>query len=404
MFCQYYTIDDKQTNMKIQKIFIGGWYQRTTLHLSEIYDFLQDAASPLALDRKKLRSLRDRLQPTSLEMRIRELEYICLKTKNGIETNIFEDGLIVLGKPVRKIEDDILAITEFHEKNLSPALNYLFSLGAPVPKELANIATVYPYFILLQNAKPTEINLLLKKLGQKKYFEIKKPEFEIYRGDKIYLINNIKEDDRVITRLINEQIFVREFKIQLHRYLNLHRIIWEKIAAIKERGEIRGREAGPLKTQLEGYSKTINLIDSRINQMNVYLGTREKIVKNDPQLKKITSIIEFKYETLNDTLSYVKELWVMTKNYVDSSLSLFAAIQAKSTEASIKNLTIITVTGVTATFLKLFSGDLPKFTTSGLVYFLILIFVGSSADAIIRIISRRKKYKIKEALINKDIN
>lgn len=390
--------------MKIKTVFIGGWYQRTTLHLSEIYDFLHTAQSPLALDPKKLQDLRDRLKPKKVEMRIREFEYIYLLTENGIETRIFEDGLIVLNKPVKKIKDDLKTIAAFHEKELSTALNYLFSLGAPVPKELAKIATVYPYFVLLEKASLLEINRLLKELGQKKYFEIRKPDFEIYRGDKIYIINNLKSTPEIITRLINEQIFAREFKIQLHRYLNLHRIIWEKIAAIKERGEITGQEAGPLKTQLEGYDKTVNLIDSRINQMNVYLGTREKVVKNDPALNKIISVLEFKYETLNDTLSYVKEIWVMTKNYVTSSLGLFAAIQAKSTEASIKNLTIITVTGVTATFLKLFSGDLPKFTTSGLAYFLILIFVGSSADAIIRVISKRKKYKIKEAMINKDIN
>jgi hypothetical protein len=138
--------------------------------------------------------------------------------------------------------------------------------------------------------------------------------------------------------------------------------------------------------------------------MNAYLGTREKIVKNDPALKEIISVLEFKYETLNDTLAYVKEIWVMTKNYVDTALALFTAIQAKSTEASIKNLTIITVTGVAATFLKLFSGDLPTFTVNGLFYFLILIAVGYSADSIIKMISSRKKYKIKEAAINKDIH
>ena len=390
--------------MRIESIFIGGWYQRTTLHLSEIYDFLQKADSPLALDKNRMKNLRDRLKPQKVEMRIREFEYIYLKTAGGIETRIFEDGLIVLNKPVKDIKQDIKIITAFHEQDLSPALNYLFSLGAPVPKELAKIATVYPYFILLHRARPEEINKLLKELGQKKYFEIKKKEFEIYRGDKIYLINNLKETPEIITRLINEQIFVREFKIQLHRYLNLHRIIWEKIAAIKERGEITGQEAGPLKTQIESYNKTINLIDSRINQMNNYLGTREKVVKNDPKLKKIISVLQFKYETLNDTLDYVKEIWVMTKNYVDSSLNLFTAIQAKSTEASIKNLTIITVTGVAATFLKLFSGDLPKFTTQGLFYFLILVAAGYSADTIIRLVSKRKKYKIKEAAINKDID
>jgi len=46
---------------------------------------------------------------------------------------------------------DIDALAEYYEKKLSPAISYLFSLGAPIPKELANIETVYPYFIVLNN-------------------------------------------------------------------------------------------------------------------------------------------------------------------------------------------------------------------------------------------------------------
>ena len=38
--------------MKIQKIYIGGWFQRTTLQLSEIYDFLRDGESKLELDKR----------------------------------------------------------------------------------------------------------------------------------------------------------------------------------------------------------------------------------------------------------------------------------------------------------------------------------------------------------------
>jgi len=38
--------------MKVEKIFVGGWFQRTTLHLSEIYDFLKEAKSPLDLNKK----------------------------------------------------------------------------------------------------------------------------------------------------------------------------------------------------------------------------------------------------------------------------------------------------------------------------------------------------------------
>ena len=40
--------------MKIKNIYIGGWFQRTMLQLSEVYDFLRDAESQLKLNKKKL--------------------------------------------------------------------------------------------------------------------------------------------------------------------------------------------------------------------------------------------------------------------------------------------------------------------------------------------------------------
>lgn len=48
--------------MKIEKIYIGGWFQRTTLHLSEMADFLGSGESQLELDKEKLKNFRDQLQ------------------------------------------------------------------------------------------------------------------------------------------------------------------------------------------------------------------------------------------------------------------------------------------------------------------------------------------------------
>jgi len=355
------------------------------------------------LSKKKLKNLRDKLELEKVEMKPGDFNHINIKTKQGIKLRIFEDGLIVLNTDYVVAKEDVLKLTNFYEKKLSPALSYLFSLGAPVPKELANIKTVYPYFIVLDNAKEEEISQLLKDFEEDKYFEIKKDEFEIYRGDKLYIINNIKEKIEVVERFINEQVFVREFKSQLHRYLNLHRIIWEKIADIKERGEIAGKEAGELKSKIESYKKTINLIESRINQMGVYVSTRGAVVKNDPELQRIVDILQFKYETLSNTLAYVKEIWATTKNYVDSALDTFSSIQSESTEASIKNLTVITTTGVAASLIRLFGMKFPDLSINGLTYFLVIVFVGYSANKILQIAAVHKKYKIKNIEIDKSL-
>lgn len=40
--------------IKISNVYVGGWFQRTMLQLSEIYDFLRETKSQLALDEEKL--------------------------------------------------------------------------------------------------------------------------------------------------------------------------------------------------------------------------------------------------------------------------------------------------------------------------------------------------------------
>ncbi len=390
--------------IKAEKIYVGGWFQRTTLHLSEIYDFLESASSPLELDKDKLKALRAAMDITSVRMEVSRLDWIEVKSKTGIEVKIYEDGLVVLNKENNAgLPEDIKTLTSYYEQKLSPGISYIFSLGAPVPKELASIKTIYPYFIILQKASQENVHAIFEEFHEKEYFDVRKKEFEIYRGNTLYVINNISESPRNIELFINEQIFIREFKVQLHRYLNLHRIIWERIAEVKEKGSIRGSEVGAFKEKVESYGKTINLIEARINQMGTYLRTRGSMMKENHDLEKFFGVLEFKHETLADTLEYIKGLWGMTKNYVQSAADLFGSIQAKSTEGSVKNLAIITSMGVGATLISLFTQKPPQFTTVGAVYFLILAFIGYATDKVMKAIYSRKMYGIHDTKIAKDI-
>ncbi len=390
--------------VKPERIYIGGWFQRTTLHLSEIYDFLKDATSPLDLDKAKLKKLQSALNISSLEMKPGRLDHIDLESASGIRVKIYEDGLIVLDKDSGSdIEGDIKTLTGYYEDKLSPGISYIFSLGAPVPKELANIKTIYPYFVVLKDATEQDIDDLLAKFKQEKYFEVRNEKFEIYRGDKLYIINSFSEDMANIERFIEEQVFLREFKTQLHRYLNLHRIIWERIADVKERGKIRGNDIGEFKGRIESYGKTINLIAARIDQMGSYINTREAVAKDSGELKDFEEVLGFKYETLSDTLDYIKDIWQMTKNYVDSALKLFTGIQAESTESSVQNLTVITSMGVGATLIGLFSEQLPTIQPSGIVYFGVVALIGYIANTVMGKIAQHRMYEISDTEIAKNI-
>ena len=149
--------------MKIDSVYIGGWFQRTMLQLTEIYDFLRSKSSHLDLEQEKLNELHKNLAIGKIDYGVCGEEFVEFTTSYDISVKIFEDGLISLNN--HNVSEDTLfadidKLTDYYENKLSPAINYLFSLGAPVPKELANIATVYPYFIVCNKATKEEISIL----------------------------------------------------------------------------------------------------------------------------------------------------------------------------------------------------------------------------------------------------
>lgn len=392
--------------MKINNIYIGGWFQRTMLQLSEVYDFLRDGTSQLKLNKKKLEELRANLNIGSIEYGVAGEEFIQFLTSEQIRVKIFEDGLIVVGSDqVSEVTmfADVERLKGYYEERLSPAINYLFSLGAPVPKELANIETIYPYFIICDKASHEEIAELLAKTERQKYFEFSNKHYSVLRGDKYYFINNLSGSDANIERYVEEQIFIREFKGQLHRYLNLHRIIWEKIDTVKDRNKVKGKDIVKFSTQLDSYAKTINLIDGRIKQMSTYISTRERIAKSDGDLTEFLEISGYRYETLRDTLEYIKDLWDMTQNYVRSAQKMFNELKQDVTSSSINSLTIVTSMSAGAAILDLFTESEPSFTSFGFIYFFILAVIGWSATKILNYIAERRRYEISDAEIAKNI-
>ena len=219
------------------------------------------------------------------------------------------------------------------------------------------------------------MNTLLTRTDKQKYFEFDNEKYDVIRGDVYYFINNKKAETENIERYIEEQIFIREFKGQLHRYLNLHRIIWEKIDNVKDRASVKGADIVSFNTKLESYAKTITLIEGRINQMSTYLPTREKIAKSDKELVEFLNISGYRYETLKDTLDYIKYLWSMTKNYVSSAQKLFNGLKSDVSNKSINSLTLVTSMSAGASVIGLLTKSQPEFTVFGIAYFFILALI-----------------------------
>ena len=392
--------------MKISNVYIGGWFQRTMLQLSEVYDFLRGTGGLDKLSKKKMAELREALEIEDLQYGVSGEEYLKFASKDGITVKIFEDGLITLNNPkieTNTLASDIQKVQDYYEKKLSPAINYLFSLGAPVPKELANIENVYPYFIVLDKASKKEMEALLEQTDRQKYFEFNNDKYDVLRGDKYYFINNKTKKIGEIERYIEEQVFIREFKGQMHRYLNIHRILWERIDEVKAHKMVKGADIVKFATKLEAYAKTITLIDGRIKQMSTYLPTREKIAKSDKDLAEFLEISGYRYETLSDTLQYITYLWEMTRNYVESAQKQFEGLKADVTSKSVDSLTVVTSMSAGAAIIGLLQASVPEFTISGFIYVGILVIVGWGANRILRFISNRQKYDVTDVEYEKNI-
>lgn len=139
--------------------------------------------------------------------------------------------------------------------------------------------------------------------------------------------------------------------------------------------------------------------------MGTHLKTRKNLIDILGWGGFLSNILEFKYDTLDNSLSYIKALWKMTKNYVDSAIRVFSDLQAESTKDSVKTLTLITSIGVISGILGyLTANKLPQFTIIGVTYFLILLAATWLANKLIVLFYQRRKYEIKSVEVDKKID
>ena len=76
--------------MKISNVYIGGWFQRTMLQLTEIYDFLRDCKSQLNLDPEKLQEFRKSLEIGKIDYGVAGEEYIEFTTALNMKVKVFD--------------------------------------------------------------------------------------------------------------------------------------------------------------------------------------------------------------------------------------------------------------------------------------------------------------------------
>jgi hypothetical protein len=382
--------------MKIKKLYIGSWFQRTTLHLSEVWRLFDMEGKDTFFEKGDLVSLRKGLDLNSSERITLEFECIRFTTKSGIDGTIYEDGLMVISiDDVSDISSGKEMLKKYYEEHLSKSTSYLFSKGAPIPKELANIPTTLPYMFIVSGGTDVDINKTFFSNTESLHSVVKGKKTSIFKGSATMVLHNPTSSAQAAT-IVEAHIFFREFKAQLERYLAIHRTLWEKIKLIFESDTIKGTDIEPLRSELQGYQKTVNLIEARINQMPIYVKTRQKltVITGDDDLVPITSL---RFEDLLDTHEYIKHLWSMTKNYLQSALDMLVSLQSESTKTSISSLQLITTIGVISGLIGYLGKDaFPSITRFGFVYFIGLLLITWIINSAISFIYKRRMYTVKK--------
>ncbi|MFH0928207.1 MAG: hypothetical protein V1821_01900, partial [bacterium] len=317
------------------------------------------------------------------------------QTKDGIDIKYYEDGLYVLTLKAPNISLAESLLREYFTDLFEPALSYIFSLGAPTPKVVANIPTTHPVVVGLVSENPEKFKV--NEAFGRVYQSITTPDLSVYKTESHIFIATSKKSPIALNQLIDLQIFFREFKDQLGKYLQIHRTVWEEIAAIKEKKAVSAKDLGKLRATLDSYQFTINLIENRINQMSSYVNTRAGLARSLGLEKHLATLFQYKFEVLTNTLNYIKEIWKMTGDYLENAIKVIVEAQGKGTQSSIQSLRAITTFGVIATmltFLKNFT-SLQAFTWISGLALILAIMAAWLLDFGIRRLADRKLLQLK---------
>jgi hypothetical protein len=380
--------------MKRYAVTLGGWYQRTTLHLSEVHGFMQSGYSKLPLSKSHLKELHHSLNLSSVKRHADYFEYIEAYTKDDIRICYYEDGLYILSCQSEDIQDARKRLETYFKEIFEPAIAYIFSLGAPTPKVLANIATHHPIVVTVYADKSKSYTLDTQMFGEA-YQTVSTEHSIVYKTQDYIVIVTSKKNEPFINQLIDSHIFFREFKDQLEKYLYIHRSIWEEIADIKEKKTLRGNEVEAYRAKLDAYQKTIDLITNRINQMGSYSSTRASIARQYDLESVLSQLFQYRFEVLQDTLAYIKELWVMTDKYLKAAIQNILEIKNQSTSRNIVSLQVITTAGVVAgMYGHLSRADLPQVTHTGVFFFIMLLSITWLINFGIMKLYERRQYKV----------
>lgn len=337
--------------MLLDRVYFGAWLPRTMVHLEEVYDFFKFGRGSTDLDAQKIVEFKERLHVSDVVFIDNDDYNIVKVTCDTIEVTVTEDGVILLETPVTDVVRDTHRIEEFYSEQLGPAFAYLFSRGAPLPVSLARVEEIYPRIIVGRKITDDDVTELLSNVSDTLLVTRESHGYKVSFGhiSEIIDVQRAKKTALTIQDLVTYTIFIRGFSQLLSQYLAAHRSIWTDITRVRESGSIRHKDFINLRMHILDTLATISFVQARMNQMGSILHARDKITP--PQVQELLHTLGFsRYETLEATLEYTKDLWQMTADYVNDTMSLLESVLQENSQRELRILQLTTVAGVIVGF------------------------------------------------------
>ncbi|PIP26344.1 MAG: hypothetical protein COX31_02855 [Candidatus Moranbacteria bacterium CG23_combo_of_CG06-09_8_20_14_all_40_16] len=357
--------------MKIKKIFIGSWYSRTQLHLSELHLFFTEGRSHLSLNKEKLLKYKKNINPSNASI-IKENGHEILVAKlDKYDLEYHENGLVLMSiDPIpEKINQEMKSLADFTLNKMFDAFGFLFSQGAPIPKIFIALKSILPYVVLAEGSTKQEIERFFVEQKEEIRQEIKNDESIIYYGNRLIVINGKAEDNIDLVRIF---YLLNDAKNQFQKVLDLHRFIWEEVDKVKSKGKIRYCDLSLNRDTLMEINNEIIFFKSRLEQVNNVLANESvecaKMNKLKPDDKIAIHFME-SFESLKRTSSYIKNLWSMTENYVSNTFNLINLLYQEGTQKQLNILQFIFVISAIASIITMgsvYGFEINLFDKSGL--------------------------------------
>lgn len=328
--------------MKMDYLYLGTWFQRTSLHLREVYDFLHARKGVVGLDQDKLDAHWRSLDVGNVRLH-RETDIDYVKTEcAGITVTLSEDGVLLLSLPGGGMKER-RHLEMFYSEKLGPALAYLFSRGAPLPKELTTVKTVYPIIALVHEATAEDVEVFFAAHGDQQLTAARTDSIDIVFGQVVEMISVTRVvADSLAASLVPYLIFFREIENQLQRYLDLHRQLWDEVAHIRRSTTLRYQNFPDVRHLMLSFLETLSFVQARLAQIDDMLNARQRLVS--PQIKATMRQLGVdRFENLHASQQYTQHLWRMTVDYVHGTMTLLESLFQENTQRELNAIKFMTV-------------------------------------------------------------